>query len=142
MTLAEQLTLADIAERMLLAKIDIPTISQILEIEISDLESLRSSLDIVIEREDAVESMTRLGYRAFEKGTEILENGSPAMKMAIIRMMLSMMRKDVGSTQPKEMAGLIAEFRSAIELGDDEVDDELDPDEVGEDEPASADSIN
>lgn len=131
------MTLAEIAERMMLAKIDLLTISNILDVEIDDLEQLRSRLDIVIERTDAVESMSRLGFRAFEKAAIALEFGSPAQQMAIMRMMLSMMRKDVGSTQPKEMAGLIAEFREAIEVGDDEDDDVLDPDEVGEDEPES-----
>lgn len=137
------MNLADVAERMMRKGIDIPTISDILDAEEADLITLRDSLDITIEREDVLEAMNRLSWSAYEKAMIILETGNPTVRLALIRMLLMMMRPQMGKQSPREMAGLITEFRDAIELGDDEEDDdELDPVEVGYDEAASSDAVN
>lgn len=130
------MTLSEIAERMMREGIDVPTVGKILDANLDDLYILRESLDINIEREDVVEAMNRLAWRSYEKGQEILETGTPAMRMAMIRMMISSMRGMMGSQSPRVMQELVNEFKATIELTDDEDEEDYDePDEeVGEDE--------
>lgn len=127
----------DIAERMMRKGIDIPTISECLEIDPISLEDFRSTLDITIHQDDVVEAMNRLAWQAYERGLRILSEGTPNMQMALIRMMLSNMRGMMGQQSPKVMAELIAQFKDAIEMHDeDEVDYEEDAtDDIDEDLP-------
>lgn len=124
----------DIAERMMRKGIDIPTISEVLDVDALDLEEFRSTLDIVINREDVVEAMNRLAWSAYEKGLRILNEGTPNSQMALIRMMLSNMRGMMGQQSPKVMAELIAQFKDTIEMHEevDEDDDDV-AEDIGED---------
>lgn len=130
------MTLSEIAERMLRNGIDAPTVAEILDCELDSIYELRESLDITIDRDDVVEAMNRLAWRAYEKGLEILAVGTPAMKMRLIQMMIGSMKGLMGSQSPKVMAELVSEFRESIEMGDeDEDDEESDDTEVTDDEP-------
>lgn len=134
--------LSNIAERMLRHGIDAPTTADILDCELDSVYQLRETLNITVDRDDVVEAMNRLAWRSYEKGMEILENGTPNMRMALIRMMISSMRGLMGSQSPKVMAELVAEFRESIELGEDEDDELAEPEEIGIDEAAPANTLN
>jgi len=116
-------TLSDIAARMLVRGIDVPTVADVLDVEIEDLYALRNTLHVDIDQNDAVGALNRLAWRAYEKGIEMLETGTPAAKMQLIRMMISIMRGLLGSKSPKEMQELTSEFRELIELSDTQGDD-------------------
>ena len=127
--------LRDIAEKLMRKGIDIPTISECLDIDPDPLHELRSTLNINVEQDDVVEAMNRLAWAAYEKGLRILHDGTPAMQMALIRMMLAQMRNLMGSQSPKQMAELIQQFKETIELHEDDVDEDDDTDDIAEDSP-------
>lgn len=120
----------DIAEKMMQKGIDIPTISEILEVDVAELEELRTTIDLVIKRDDIAEALNRLTWFAFERCLRILNEGTPNMQMMLIRMLMSNARGMSGQQSPKVMADLIAQFKETIEMHED---DELDDDEVAED---------
>lgn len=119
--------LSDAAANLMRRGVDIPTISECLDLNPDDLEQLRLTLDITIVQDDVVEAMNRLAWRAYEEAINMLKSGTPAVRLNIIRMMLSSMRGLMGSQSPKEMAGLIADFKRAIEVADEspDADDEI-----------------
>lgn len=129
-------SLRDIAIRLMRKGIDIPTVSEVLEIDPAVLQEMRTDLNIDIKTDDVVEAMNRLAWASYEKGMRILQEGTPAMQMALIRIMFSMMRNLAGSQSPKVMADLVSQFRDSIEVHDDDDDyDDDATDDIEEDEP-------
>lgn len=116
--------------------IDVQTCSEILDLPTESLAQLRDSLNINIGQDDVVEALNRLAWRAYEEGIRIIAEGTPTMKMGLIRMMLSNMRGMMGSQSPKQMAELVDQFKSAIEMHTDDDDgDDYVSDDVAEDTP-------
>lgn len=129
-------SLKDIAVKMMERGIDIPTIAEIVGTDQGTLQDIRSGLDITVKQDDVVEAMNRLAWAAYEKGLHILQEGTPAMQMRLIQMMLSQMRNLMGSQSPKQMAGLIQQFKDTIEMHEDDEDDDPDAtDDIEEDQP-------
>lgn len=136
-------TLAELAQKMMERGIDIPTIAEILEVEESDLQTLRDELNINVDREDVISALNRLTHEAYLEAMRLLHEGSPSVRMALIRMLLMMIRPSMGKQNPKEMASLIEEFKASIEMADEQEDDEDEPDEdIGFDEETPSDAAN
>lgn len=134
------MNLTDIAVRMMHQRIDVPTIAACLDVDESALIDLRNTLDIGVDQDDIAEAMNRLAWRSIEKGMNILETGTPSMRMAFIRMMLMASRGMLTNRSPKELDSLVKQFREAVELHEDAYDDEPPDEEVGEDEAPQADT--
>jgi len=123
------MNLRELSIRLMRKGVDVQTLAECMDVPLIELETLRDEEHITVGFEDITEAMSRLAWSAYETAMEMLKYGTPAVKLNIIRMMLSSMRGLMGSQSPKELAALIAEFRQTIEFqGDDPDPDESDVD--------------
>lgn len=119
-------TINDLAVKMMEKGIDIGTVGEILDVPVDELVELRDSLDIIIGRDDVTEALNRLAWDAYNEAKRLLKTGNPSVKLRLIAMMISNMRGMMGSQSPKQMQELVDQFKSAIEMHED--DPEMDED--------------
>ncbi len=135
---------SDLAANLLKRGVEISVISDTLGIDPEQLYRLRQQYGLTVPSDDITEAMSSLAWRAYEEGARILREGSPAQKMQLIRLMFSVMARQMGSQSPKETARLVDQFRDLIESGSEEDEDEEppEPDESDTDEDFAVGSTN
>lgn len=125
---------ADVVRVLLANGVDVSVISDAVDLPPETVYRLKRNESIDVDpSSDLVEAMQGLGWKAYEVASFYLREGSPAIRMQIIRMMMAMMARRVGSQTPKETARLVNEFRHIIEIEDSD-DDDADVDESDVDE--------